>query len=258
MINEKTYASYVTHIEEFRRRLICCLLTVIFFVPLCWLATTHLINWLWTSFAVEELGTMVYSAPMEMFFLRLKLAFILSICAAMPVLMWNIGRYIYPALHAHERKIALSLSCGGAFLFAGGAAIALFLTYPLIMRFAYSMHTEMVQPLLNVSSCVSLACWLMLGFGICFQLPILVLALVKLGVLSVPTLKLIRPYVVIGIFIVAAVFTPPDIVSQIMMGLPAWLLFELSIVVARFISPRRSKASGGEVSDVVTPDDNNK
>lgn len=237
MAKEEIFTTPVGHLEEFRNRLIKCLLIIVLVLPVGWYFSQPLITWIWQKFCPPEMGSMYYTAPMEFFFLRMKISFIGALCIAMPFIVWHVNAYITPALYHKEKRLIFPLCTSSLFLFLSGAAIGLFGIFPLLMRFAVGMQTDGVKPWINVSSCVGMAAWLMLGFGICFQLPVFLLILINLGLISATGLRKLRPYIVVGIFIVAGLLTPPDIVSQLTMALPTWLLYEFSL----FIGTRMEK-----------------
>lgn len=225
------------HIEELRHRIWLCLGATLVCLPLMWPFSQPLIGWIWHIGRPTEGSMMVYTQPMELFFLRLKLSLILCIGILSPLLIWHIIAYISPALYRHERRIVCLLCGFSLLLFAGGALLALFCIFPALMKFSYDLQMEAVAPMLTVSSCIGLALMLMLGFGVCFQLPVVLLLLVALGILSPRILRNMRPYIIVGIFIIAGLLTPPDVVSQLMMAIPTWLLFEISIIIAYHVNP---------------------
>ena len=229
--NKHGYATIVDHIEEFRRRVIYCIAVISLLTPAAWPLSQLLINWIVKKLCPPDLGSLYYTAPMELFFLKLKFSVIIAICVAFPYVMYHIWSYIAPSLFRHEKKMIQS-TCGFSFiLFVSGAAIGLLAIFPILMHYSLSMQTTEIKPLINVSSCLGMAAWLMLGFGLCFQLPIILIGMMRLGLVSVEWLRRLRPYIVVGIFIVAAVLTPPDIISQLTMGIPTWLLYEISLVI---------------------------
>ncbi len=233
------YATVIDHIEEFRRRLISCLVVVCLLLPAAWPFSQMLIDTIVNNLCPEEMGSLYYTAPMELFFLRLKFSVIMAVSVAIPILSWHIWQYFAPGLYQHEKTLVKVASGFSFFLFAAGAAMGLFVIFPILMRYSLGMQTSGIKPLINVSACLEMAAWLMLGFGICFQLPIILLGMIKLGIVRVATLRRLRPYIVVGIFTVAMLLTPPDIFSQLCMGIPTWLLYEISLILGRFLEPKR-------------------
>jgi len=229
------HATAIEHIEEFRQRLIKSLIVLFLFFPVAWPFTQPFINWVWKHLCPPDMGPMYYSAPMELFLLRLKIALVMALCVGMPFISSQIWAYISPALRKSEKGLTFPLCITSFFLFALGAIFSLLVVFPLIMKYSIEMQAEGAKPWFNVSSCVGMTAWLMLGFGICFQLPILVLALVKFAVVKLAVIRRLRPYVYVSIFITSAILTPPDIISQLAMALPTCILFELSLIIGKWI-----------------------
>ena len=234
--NKHGYSTVVNHIEEF------CIVAVCILLPIAWPFSQLLIDWIVQTLCPPELGSLYYTAPMELFFLKLKFSAIMAICVASPYIMYHLWSYISPGLFKHEKKF-IREACGfSLLLFLMGTFLGLFVIFPILMRYSLSMQTVDIKPLINVSSCLGMAAWLMLGFGICFQLPIVLVGMMRLGMISVERLRKLRPYIVIGIFIVAAVLTPPDIISQLTMGIPTWMLYEISLMIGGKLSAKRKKS----------------
>lgn len=178
-----------------------------------------------------------FFSPLEPFLVQVKLGLLLSLFVALPYVSMQISRFAAPGLYAREKKI-IRLVAGAVFtLFLIGAAFAFFLVLPLMLNFARSYRSDDLMPILGLSNFVGLAGLMLLGFGIIFQLPVVVLMLIKLGIVRVETLRKQRPVIVVIILVTAAILTPPDVVSQLLMATPAWILFELSLLIGVRIEP---------------------
>ena len=232
--------SLIDHLEELRKRIFVMLyVTVAMYVPGFYLAKP----------AIERLQQygcppdteLIYTAPMDWFFTQLSMGLVFALLFASPVIAYQIWKFVAPALFKHERVAISRVSGFSCFLFIFGIAFALLFIFPAIMRFSYGMQTENIKPLLRVDEVVYLAVMLMLGFGIMFQLPIVIFFLALSGLVSLDTIRKSRPYFIVAIFIVSAIMTPPDVISQIAMALPSWLLFEISLLFAR-AALRKKKA----------------
>ena len=232
--------SLIDHLEELRKRIFVMLyVTVAMYVPGFYLAKP----------AIERLQKygcppdteLIYTAPMDWFFTQLSMGLVFALLFASPVIAYQIWKFVAPALFKHERVAISRVSGFSCFLFIFGIAFALLFIFPAIMRFSYGMQTENIKPLLRVDSVVYLAVMLMLGFGVMFQLPIVIFFLALSGLVSLDTIRKSRPYFIVIIFIVSAIMTPPDVISQIAMALPSWLLFEISLLFAR-AALRKKKA----------------
>jgi sec-independent protein translocase protein TatC len=225
------YATVIEHIEEFRQRLIKCLIILFLLFPVVWPLSQPFITWIWKTLCPPNMGPMYYMAPLELFTLCLKISAVMVICIGLPFIMWHIWSYVAPALYQKEKGFVFVLCMASLLLFVAGAAGALLGIFPLLMQFSVGMQTEGTKPFLNVSSCIEMAAWLMLGFGLAFQLPIILLALMKFRIVSVAGLRKLRPYIIIFIFIVSAIICPPDVMSLLLMAIPTYFLFEISLLI---------------------------
>lgn len=221
--------SILDHLEEMRRRILRSLAAVLIVSPGMWSFSAPLIDQFKIMFCPEEMTKLYFTAPMELFFLRLKLSLAMSILLCLPYLTWNLWSFVAPGLYRDEKRKLLVACVISTFLFLMGAAFALLLIFPLLMKYSMGMATEQVAPLLSVGSVFGMAILLMLGFGVSFQLPLLVWGLVKMNLVSLETIRKSRVYIVVAIFIVSAALTPPDVVSMFALAIPTLLLFELTL-----------------------------
>lgn len=164
--------------------------------------------------------------------MQLKLALILALALACPWNMLQLWRFLLPGLYDGERRVLGWWIVFSSVLFFGGVAFCTGVILPMLMNFSGGFATPELQPILGLANFLNLAGWLMLAFGVMFQAPIAVLLAVRFGVISVESLKRKRPYVMTAILILAAILTPPDIVSQVALAIPTWLLFELGLFLA--------------------------
>ena len=232
--------SLIDHLEELRKRIFVMLyVTVAMYVPGFYLAKPAIERL--QKYGCPPETELVYTGPMDWFFTQLSMGLVFALLFASPVIAYQIWKFVAPALFKHERVAISRVSGFSCFLFLFGIAFAGLFIFPAIMRFSYGMETENIKPLLRVDSVVYLAVMLMLGFGVMFQLPIVIFFLALSGLVSIDTIRKSRPYFIVIIFIVSAIMTPPDIISQIAMALPSWLLFEISLLFAR-ASLRKKKA----------------
>lgn len=234
----------ISHLEELRKRLLRIFAAVALLFPVCFYLSPYVIEQLVRWCCPPEIGPLHYFTPLEVFFVQLKLALILALAASYP---WNVlqaWNFLLPALYRKERKALGWWILFSSVLFFGGIAFCVGLILPMLMRFSGSFATPGLQPILGLAGFLSLAGWLMLAFGIMFQAPTVVLILVRLGLVSVDSLRKKRPYVMVAILVIAALLTPPDVVSQVLLAVPTWLLFELSLYLAGRMAP--SKEAEGD------------
>ncbi len=242
----------ISHLLELRDRLLRSLLAVfIAFLPLVFFS-----NELFTLIArplVEKLpeGTsLIATSVVAPFMTPLKLALIAAVFVAMPYVLYQVWAFVAPGLYRHEKRFAMPLFASSVVLFYGGAAFAYFLVFPLMFAFLTSTTPEGVQMMTDMSSYLDFALLLFFAFGIAFEVPIATVLLVATGLVKVETLKKHRGYVLLGIFVVAAFLTPPDAISQSFMAVPMYILYELGILLAQYMTRGRGVAAA---HDEATP-----
>ncbi|MDX9982484.1 MAG: twin-arginine translocase subunit TatC [Lentisphaeria bacterium] len=232
--------SIIDHLEELRVRLLTCMVVVALLFPLGYWLSQPAIDWLLATFTPPNLKLHTF-AMHEWFFLRMKLGFGMAVFAAFPVVAWQVWRFVAPGLYEHERHYMSRFVFVSTFLFVLGAAFALFAVYPLVLRFfiGMQMESERVEGTWGVANFVGMGTILMLGFGFMFQLPVVVYLLAVTEIVSLETMRRARPVIVVVVFLLSAILTPPDVVSQLMMAIPAMLLFEISLLVSQRSVTRR-------------------
>ena len=196
---------------------------------------------------------LIYTAPLEFFFTRIKLAGFGAIVIAFPVLAWQLYRFVAPGLYKRERNAFLPFLAASPVLFLTGAALVYFIMLPFVMWFSLSQQivgdaAVSVQLLPKVSDYLTLVTTLLLAFGLCFQLPVVLALLGMAGIVSSKMLSGGRRYAVVGVFVVAAILTPPDPVSMMTLAVPGVLLFEISIWCVWLIERRRLREEAAEAT----------
>lgn len=242
-MTSKNYMTLQKHLEEMRVRLIFC---VIFFLTafcFCYFFSTELYNFLlqpFTDFSSEQQNRrLIYTSPAEAFTTYLKLSFYSSLFLSFPIFATQFYFFLAPGLYKNEKKNILIILFSSSFLFSLGALIAYYFVLPLAIDFFSSFEIKGSATSLpihleaRISEYLRLVLNLLLGFGIAFQLPILLLFLIRVGLLSISDLKKKRRYFIVAIFLIAAVLTPPDILSQISLAIPMIILFEIVILVGK-------------------------
>ena len=240
--------SLIDHLEELRKRIFVVLyVTIAMYIPGFYLAKPAIER-------LKEYGcppntVLIYTGVMDWFFTQLAMGLVFALLFASPVIAYQIWKFVAPALFKHERVAISRVSGFSCFLFLFGIIFAGAFIFPAIMRFSYGMATENIKPQLKVDSVVYLAVMLMLGFGVMFQLPIVIFFLAISGIVPIDTIRKSRPYFIVVIFIVSAIMTPPDVVSQIAMALPSWLLFEISLLFARVALRKKKEKEAAEEAE---------
>lgn len=223
----------VDHLGELRSRLLWSFIGVAVMVVPGWFLSQKLID----RMALVT-GPMVYLAPTEAFLVRLKLSMIMGVVLGAPFVIYHVWRFVGVALTVSERRVVLGALPISYFLFAAGAAMGWFLIVPAGLRFLLGFSSESLHPSLSVAACVGFGLWTSFGLGILFQLPVVLGALAHWGFVRAATLAHYRRHAVLLILVVAAILTPgPDVFSQLLLAAPTYALFEVSVVLARFLEP---------------------
>ncbi|MBY4678675.1 twin-arginine translocase subunit TatC [Marinobacterium arenosum] len=245
----------VSHLIELRQRLIRAILAILLiFLGLFYFAN-DLYEYLSAPLtALLPAGTsMIATDVTSPFFAPFKLTLMLSVCLAMPLVLHQAWGFIAPGLYKHEKRLAVPLLVSSIFLFYSGIAFAYFVVFPLIFGFFTSVGPENVAVMTDISSYLNFVLKLFFAFGIVFEIPIATLLLIWSGAASVESLASKRAYVVVGCFVLGMLLTPPDVISQSLLALPMWLLFELGIVLGRILV--RREPDEAEMDYDHTPED---
>lgn len=235
--------TFIQHLEELRKRLIISLVAVGTSFFICYIFSKEIFQLLMIPLqkALPPGATMIFTTPAEAFFTYLKVALLAGIFAASPVVLYQIWLFVAPALYSQEKRYVIPFVISSTVLFVGGAAFGYFFVFPIGFKFFMSFATDFIQPAPRLKESLSFCSMLLLTFGLTFELPLFIFFLSKLGVVDAKMLARNRRYVIVGIFIVAAILTPPDVITQLMVAAPLVILYEASIWVARFFSRKQRK-----------------
>lgn len=227
----------IEHLEELRRRLLIAVLAFAAGTVLSFLFVERVLTVL-----IRPVGRVIFTAPTEAFFIRLKVAALAGAFLSLPVILWQIWRFVSVGLTPKERRYALSLLPFSLILFVAGGAFAFFAILPVGVRFLLSYQTETLVPMISIGAYTSFATAFVLAFGLVFQLPVVILLLARIGIVTPATLAAGRRYALLAIVVASAVLTPGgDIFSQLLMAVPTYLLYEVSIWIARVVAPRSAR-----------------
>ena len=234
----------ISHLLELRDRLLRAFLAVILvFIPLAFFA-----NEVFTFVAqplIQQLpkgSSLIATSVISPFMTPFKLAFFVALFVAMPFVLYQVWAFVAPGLYRHEKKFALPLLVSSIVLFYAGIAFAYFAVFPVMFQFFANTTPVGVTMMTDITSYMDFVLTMFLCFGLAFEVPVVVVLLVLTGLVKVEKLAEIRGYVLIGIFVVAALLTPPDAISQTIMAVPMYLLYEGGLVMARLMNRMRQPA----------------
>ena len=235
--------SFWDHLEEFRRRIFIMLITVGVFAATAFFFSRYLTNFVTNTSPCE----LIALAPAEAITAHLKLSVTVGIILASPVLLFQMWRFVAPGLYRTERKGVISVTIAGSLLFIGGGTFAWFVMRKPALLLFQSFETGNIHGAWSVAAYIGFIGSFLLIFGVAFQLPLAVLFLTKTGIIEPRTLGKYRRHVVVGLLIMAAILTPPDPLTQVMLALPLYILFEMSLLAAR-ISFRKAKSASEQTA----------
>ena len=228
----------VEHLGELRKRVIYILIAVLIAAGGAYHFIDEILAFITTAGKVENL---VFINPTEAFFVIVKLSILVGIIGAMPFIQYQVWKYVSVALKKNERKYLIFFGPVSLILFLMGAGFAFRTVLPMAMRFLLSFAKDNIESMITLNNYVSFLIKMVSAFGLMFELPLVVLLLSKLGIVTPEALKKGRKYAVVVIFIVAAVLTPPDVISQIMLAVPILLLYEISIWICKSVTRKREE-----------------
>jgi sec-independent protein translocase protein TatC len=239
-----------SHLEELKTRLIRILIVVGVGFGVCYLfkewsfriITKPLVD------VMPAQSSMIFTGLPEAFFIHMKIAFFASLFLTAPYTLFEIWRFVSPGLYKKERRLVFPFVFFSTILFIGGVLFGYFIALPPAFSFFVSFSTDFLKPMISFREYLSLTLKFLLAFGLCFEMPVFMFFLAKIGVVNAKMLSKHRRYAILIIFIAAAVLTPsPDAVSQILMAIPLMVLYEVSIFVAKFA--RRNKPAPEEAEE---------
>jgi len=238
--------TFLEHLVELRSRLLKACLAVLAILLVLLPFSRQLYSLLAEPLnsRLPEGSSMIAIDVASPFLTPFKLSLLLALILSIPVVLYQLWAFVAPALYRHERRLAKPLLYTSVLLFYTGCAFAYYLVFPLIFGFLTSVAPEGVTVMTDISKYLDFVITLFLAFGITFEVPIATIILVATGVTTVEKLRSIRGYVLVGAFALGMLLTPPDVISQTLLALPMWLLFELGLLMSRLLLPHRAEETG--------------
>ena len=253
--NDQGNMSLIGHLKEIRNRIAVSVLVLIVAFFACFAIIKPLANEL-LMMGLNSGFQYVYLSPSELLTSYFKLALILAIVVTAPVLIFQIWGFISPALTQEEKKAVSPALIGGIFFFCLGAAFSYFVALPFMIQFLVNFsQSDFIHSSISVAAYLDFMIGMLLTFGLVFEEPMLAFVLTSLGVLTPQLLKAVRSYAIPVIFALAAIITPPDVVSQFMVAVPMIILYELSILISAVVYRKRLRKQAAEENDEDDDDD---
>ncbi|ADC70648.1 MULTISPECIES: twin-arginine translocase subunit TatC [unclassified Thioalkalivibrio] len=249
----------LTHLIELRDRVLRMFIAILVVFLVLFPFANPIYTWLADPLMqhLPEGTSMIAIDVAAPFLIPFKLVLLLAVVISIPYLLYQVWSFVAPGLYSHEKNMALPLVASSTILFYLGMAFAYFVVFPLIFAFFTATAPEGVSVMTDISRYLSFVIMLFIAFGIAFEVPVATILLVSLGATTPDKLAKKRPYVIVGVFLIGMVLTPPDIISQTLLALPMWLLFEIGLILSRIMERKKAekrRAQGGDEPDDLSDD----
>lgn len=236
--------TFISHLVELRDRLLRAIVVVLLFfiVLMPWAGDIYDLLALPMMKTLPEGTNMIATGVVTPFFVPIKVTLLAAFLLALPFVLYQAWSFIAPGLYTHERRMAIPLVLGTTLLFLAGMAFCYFFVFGVVFSFIAEFAPKSIMPAPDIAQYLSFVMTLFLAFGITFEVPVAVVLLARAGIVDVQKLKDARPYVIVGAFIIAAIITPPDVISQFMLAVPMIVLYEVGIVLVRIMARKAEEA----------------
>lgn len=239
--------TFIEHLEELRKRIIKCIIGVSLGFIVCYIYSKEIFFLLMRPLLTilpKNQKQLVFTNPIQPFMVYLKVALIVGVFVSSPLILFQLWRFVSPGLYKNERKYSFAFLLLSIIFFIGGTSFGYFILLPFSFSFLLQFAEGLI-PMITINDALSLISWLLFGMGICFELPVFLLLMAKMGIISLATLTKNRKYAFLISFIVAAVVTPtPDMFNQCILAIPLYILYEISIILIKiFINKPTEKSA---------------
>lgn len=243
--------SFISHLVELRNRLLwsagCIVVVLLCLMP--WASEIYDLLAAPMTANLPEGTKMIATGVVTPFMVPVKVTLMVAFVLSLPFVLYQVWGFVAPGLYAHERRFAVPVIVGATLLFVAGMAFCYFFVFGTVFQFIAHFAPKSITPAPDIEQYLSFVMTMFMAFGVTFEVPIAVILLVKTGVVSVAKLREVRSYVVVGAFVIAAVVTPPDVTSQIMLAVPMCILYEIGLLFARFIERDKTRRSVPSTSE---------
>jgi sec-independent protein translocase protein TatC len=239
-----TQESFLSHLIELRQRLMRSIIAVVLVVVVLFPFAKDIYALLAQPLlrVLPQGSTMIATDVTGTFLVPLKVTLMTAFLVALPYVLWQAWAFVAPGLYHHEKRLALPVLVSSCVFFLLGMAFAYFFVFPVAFGFFAGYTPVGVQMMTDIDKYLSFVLTMFIAFGLTFETPVVVVVLVRMRVVTLDKLKSMRPYVIVGAFVIGAIFTPPDVISQCLLAVPLWLLYELGLQLARFVSVAETPA----------------
>ena len=226
--------TFISHLIELRNRVVraAVVVVIVFLCLMPWAAQIYDLLAYPMMIALPAGSKMIATGVITPFLIPVKVTLLIAFVIALPWVLYQMWAFVAPGLYAHEKKLIAPLVISSSMLFIAGVAFCYFLVFGVVFRFVNNFAPKSISVAPDIDSYFGFVMTMFIAFGLTFEVPIVVVVLVRMGLVSVEKLRQIRPYVVVGAFVVAAVVTPPDIMSQLLLAVPLCILYEVGLLVA--------------------------
>ena len=248
--NNTAQETFLSHLVELRTRLLHSVIAILVVVFALFPFAKDIYALLAQPLlqALPQGATMIATDVTGTFLVPLKVTLMAAFLIALPYVLWQAWAFVAPGLYQHEKRLALPVIVSSVVFFAIGMAFAYFFVFPVMFGFFAGYTPAGVQMMTDIDKYLSFVLTMFLAFGLTFETPVVVIVLVRMRVVSLEKLRAARSYVIVGAFVIAAIFTPPDVLSQFMLAMPLWILYELGLFLARFVSVPKKDGEAEEAA----------
>lgn len=233
------------HLVELRKRLFIILIATLVSFVVCFIFWKDLLEIakmpLQYAFDHGVKGKIIQIAPAEAIFVGIKLSLISGLTISVPIIFWQLWLFVAPGLYKHEKKLVIPFVLFGSIMFACGLLFCYYITFPFIIKYILTFGNDIADADISIKEYMSFFMRFMIGFGITFELPVVAYFLGKVGLITDETLKHYFRYAVVGVFIIAAIITPPDVLSQLLLAVPMVVLYGFAYIILKFVNPALKK-----------------
>ncbi len=226
--------SFISHLVELRNRLMkaSAAIIIVFLCLMPWAGQIYDFLAYPMMVALPAGSKMIATGVITPFLIPIKVTLLVAFFVALPVVLYQAWAFVAPGLYSHEKRLIAPLVVSSSLLFLGGVAFCYFMVFGVIFKFINNFAPKSISVAPDIESYFGFVMTMFIAFGVTFEVPIVVIVLVRMGLVTVEKLKQIRPYVIVGAFIIAAIVTPPDVMSQLLLAVPLCLLYEIGLLIA--------------------------